>query len=297
MPGLLGVPVPANSTFGSTGSMARLHTIEPRIGVSSRRQWMPPSSLAYTPRSVPAYTTSGRRESCKSARTMQSECIPSRIPVRVQLSPSSALIMTPWPIVPTRMVPGFAMLHLLGVRTVPFSRARDYTPIGQGPRGSPRHSSTLGTVLGGERGASPHHGGEGVVEDRERAVDLGVAGYHGGHEAEHVHAPMASAHLEDEALLEAIAGDRRRFLVGRRLVDAIGHELDAQEHAAPAHVPDDLEPLRHLVEGGLHVAPDPRRLARYVLLHHHLETGQARCAENRVRRVRARSEVAAWHGT
>src|SRR5262249_4454843 len=44
--------------------------------------------------------------------------------------------MTPWPIVPTRMVPGFAMLHLLGVRTVPFSRARDYTPIGQGARGS-----------------------------------------------------------------------------------------------------------------------------------------------------------------
>src|SRR5215813_2208132 len=43
------------------------------------------------------------------------------MPVRVQLSPSSALIMTPWPIVPTRMVPGFAMLHLLGVRTVPYS--------------------------------------------------------------------------------------------------------------------------------------------------------------------------------
>src|SRR5262249_16158843 len=44
--------------------------------------------------------------------------------------------MTPWPMVPTRMVPGFVMLHLLGVRTVPFSRARDYTPIGQGARGS-----------------------------------------------------------------------------------------------------------------------------------------------------------------
>src|SRR5215467_6971827 len=43
------------------------------------------------------------------------------MPVRVQLSPSSALIMTPWPIVPTRMVPGFAMLHLLGVRTVRYS--------------------------------------------------------------------------------------------------------------------------------------------------------------------------------
>src|SRR5215472_3232163 len=112
MPGLLGVPVPANITFGSTGSMARLHTIEPFIGVSSRRQWMPPSSLAYTPRSVPAYTTSGRRGSCSSARTMQSECMPCRMPVRVQLSPSSALTMTPWPIVPTRMVPGFAMLHL-----------------------------------------------------------------------------------------------------------------------------------------------------------------------------------------
>src|SRR5881296_1823473 len=36
MPGVLGVPVPANITRGSTGSMARLQTIEPFIGVSSR---------------------------------------------------------------------------------------------------------------------------------------------------------------------------------------------------------------------------------------------------------------------
>src|SRR5215467_3556542 len=50
------------------------------------------------------------------------------MPVRVQLSPSSPLIITPWPIVPTRMVPGFAMLHLLGVRTVPSSRARGLYP-------------------------------------------------------------------------------------------------------------------------------------------------------------------------
>src|SRR5215471_15758829 len=73
------------------------------------------------------------------------------MPVRVQLSPSSALIMTPWPIVPTRMVPGFAMLHLLGVRTVPLFLRRDYTPIGEGPRGFERTggcSRQLFAVLG-----------------------------------------------------------------------------------------------------------------------------------------------------
>src|SRR2546422_5563650 len=63
--------------------------------------------------SVPAKTTSGRRGSESSARTMQSECMPWRTLARVQLSPSSVLIMTPWPIVPTRMFPIFAMAHLL----------------------------------------------------------------------------------------------------------------------------------------------------------------------------------------
>src|SRR5260370_10881781 len=43
---------------------------------------------------------------------MQSECMPWRTLARVQLSPSSALIMTPWPIVLTRMVPLFTMAHL-----------------------------------------------------------------------------------------------------------------------------------------------------------------------------------------
>src|SRR5215813_12745691 len=69
------------------------------------------------------------------------------MPVRVQLSPSSALIMTPWPIVPTRMVPGFAMLHLLGVRTVPLFLRRDYTPIGEGPRGFERTGGVLDSSL------------------------------------------------------------------------------------------------------------------------------------------------------
>src|SRR5882724_8869023 len=59
---------------------------------------------------------------------MQSECMPWRTLARVQLSPSSALIMTPWPIVPTRMVPRFAMAHLLTSSTFP---RRDYTPRGQ----------------------------------------------------------------------------------------------------------------------------------------------------------------------
>src|SRR5438034_3610070 len=69
---------------------------------------------------------------------MQSECMPWRTLARVQLSPSSALIITPWPIVPTRMVPLFAMAHLL-TSSEPFrlSRDRDYTPIGGAPR--PRH--------------------------------------------------------------------------------------------------------------------------------------------------------------
>ena len=48
MPGLLGVPVPANIVFGSTGSMAMLHTMDPVIGVSSRRHFPPPVSTTVT---------------------------------------------------------------------------------------------------------------------------------------------------------------------------------------------------------------------------------------------------------
>ena len=46
MAGGLGVPTPANITSGSTGSMARLQTMAPLIGVSSRRHAAPPSSLS-----------------------------------------------------------------------------------------------------------------------------------------------------------------------------------------------------------------------------------------------------------
>ncbi len=45
MPGVLGVPVPANITDGSTGSMPMLQTTEPFIGFSSSRHVAPPSSL------------------------------------------------------------------------------------------------------------------------------------------------------------------------------------------------------------------------------------------------------------
>src|SRR5215475_7512530 len=191
------------------------------------------------------------------------------------------------------MVPGFAMLTSSASEPFRFRVPATIPRSGRVREGGRAGRLLRQYVADVERAASPSYGGEGVVEDRERAIDLDVAGDHRWDEAEHVHAPMASAHLEDEPLLEAIAGDRLRFLVGRRLVDAIGHEFDAQEYTAPAHVPDDLEPLRHLVEGALHAALDPRRLARHVLFHHHVETGQARRAENRVRRVRARGEVAA----
>ena len=45
MPGRLGVPVPANITFESIGSMAMLQTMDPFIGVSSTCHPAPPSSL------------------------------------------------------------------------------------------------------------------------------------------------------------------------------------------------------------------------------------------------------------
>ena len=45
MPGLLGVPVPANITARSIGSMAMLQTTDPFIGFSSSRHFPPPSSL------------------------------------------------------------------------------------------------------------------------------------------------------------------------------------------------------------------------------------------------------------
>src|SRR5262249_61057499 len=80
--------------------------------------------------------------------------------------------MTPWPMVPTRMVPGFAMLHLLGVRTVPFSRARDYTPIGQGARGSSGRdgldsSESLGFIF-----EATTRGKGAVFVDMSRAIPL-----------------------------------------------------------------------------------------------------------------------------
>src|ERR1700741_3128147 len=54
---------------------------------------------------------------------MQSECMPWRTLARVQVCPSSALVMTPWPMVPTRMLPFAAMVHLLDLRTVSLRRA------------------------------------------------------------------------------------------------------------------------------------------------------------------------------
>jgi len=45
IPGLLGVPVPANMIAGSIGSIATLQTTEPFIGLSSRRHFIPRSSL------------------------------------------------------------------------------------------------------------------------------------------------------------------------------------------------------------------------------------------------------------
>src|SRR5438094_911351 len=79
---------------------------------------------------------------------MQSECMPWRTLARVQFSPSSALIITPWPIVPTRMVPLFAMAHLL-TSSEPFrlSRARDYTPIAEAPRLCLRRPATGGRLM------------------------------------------------------------------------------------------------------------------------------------------------------
>src|SRR6266851_4144359 len=57
--------------------------------------------------------TPGRQGSESKALTMQSECMPWRTLARVQFSPSSGLIITPCPMVPTRMVPFFAMVHPL----------------------------------------------------------------------------------------------------------------------------------------------------------------------------------------
>src|SRR5207249_791959 len=60
-------------------------------------------------------------------RTIESECMPWRTLARVQLSPSSALIMTPCPTVPTRMFPLLVISHLLTrIRRV---SSPDYTPL------------------------------------------------------------------------------------------------------------------------------------------------------------------------
>src|SRR5262245_30897139 len=52
---------------------------------------------------------------------MPSECMPFLTLIRVQVSPSSRLIMMPWPTVPTSIDPALAMTHLqsgVGPKTI-----------------------------------------------------------------------------------------------------------------------------------------------------------------------------------
>src|SRR5262249_14587679 len=80
------------------------------------------------------------------------------------------------------------------------------------------------------------HDPERVVHDGQCALELGVCGDHRRDESEDVQAAVTAANLEDEPVVEAMAGDRLRLPVGGRLAHAIAHQLDAQQHAAAAHV-------------------------------------------------------------
>src|SRR3989442_1374430 len=98
---------------------------------------------------------------------MASECIPWRTLARVQLAPSSGLIMTPWPIVPTRMVPFVAMLHLLTP-----SRASDYTILGTRATSTPGRRRAYGQPASHPILPSPlRHGRQQGVDVRSDGPD------------------------------------------------------------------------------------------------------------------------------
>src|SRR5262245_50365230 len=86
---------------------------------------------------------------------MQSECMPCLTLARVQLAPSSALDMTPWPIVPTRMVPFFAMPHLHERARVP----RLYSDAGPGTSQRHRRPPSGGRATGRGARATAASGG------------------------------------------------------------------------------------------------------------------------------------------
>src|SRR2546427_2867151 len=71
------------------------------------------------------------------------------------------------------------------------------------------------------------------MKDRERPLDLGIGCHHRRHEAKHVHATVAATHLEDEAVVKAVARDRVGFPVGWRLAHAVGATaLRSEEHTS-----------------------------------------------------------------
>ena len=98
--------VPANSVSGCEGWTSSDHTTMPAChpcpaskGVSRRRQLSPPSSVRYTPASVPAYRVRGSFGCAAKARTSASINISPH--ARRNVSPPSPLRHTACPAVPT----------------------------------------------------------------------------------------------------------------------------------------------------------------------------------------------------
>src|SRR5260370_27034652 len=97
--------------------------------------------------------TPGRQGSESTTLTMQSECMPWRTLARVQFSPSSGLIITPWPMVPVLTDAGHRM-------------------PGEGSTlGSNRYSPEQAELVE-QRASAVSDTGERIVANRDREISL-----------------------------------------------------------------------------------------------------------------------------
>src|SRR3989442_1295188 len=177
--------------------------------------------------------------------------MPRRTLARVQLAPSSPLIMTPWPIVPTRMVPLGAMLRLL---TPTF--ASDYTILGTRATSTPGRRRAYGQPASHPFLPSPlRHGRQQGVDvrsdgrdrrprscprpGRRGAAARGPAGHARRHERDPVQVHLAWEEarktgvyvLDDHGRLLPVVKDVVRLCADRGVSLSLGH-LSPQEMEA-----------------------------------------------------------------
>src|SRR5256712_11544659 len=143
--------------------------------------------------------------------------MPRRTLARVQLAPSSPLIMTPWPIVPTRMVPFIAMLHLL---TPTF--ASDYTILGTRATSTPGGGGPMVSrrVIRSYQARYGMGANKASMYDLTDAIDV-HAHARGQDEEEPLHAAQQATRAGMNAILFKSISPGRPWEVAKKLQDDV----------------------------------------------------------------------------